>query len=70
VGFFNLDDVVKAHKVGLLSALLADCTANDLALLKHELSNYAEKQDKLGDYKRLIEELEFLLDERLAAEQK
>jgi hypothetical protein len=68
MGFYRLDEVIQAFKAGLLNALLADYNANDLGLLKHEVASYAEKMDLIADLSPLIEHLEFLIDERQAAE--
>lgn len=67
MGFFNLHDVVKAHKAGILESYLATYSVNDLVVLKHEMLGCAEKEDLLTDLNQLVEDLEFIIDEKLAA---
>ena len=70
MGFFNLDDVVKAHKAGILESFLSTYSLNDLAMLRHELLGCAEKEDLLSDLDVLVTDLEFLIDRRKAAAQR
>jgi hypothetical protein len=68
MGFYNLDEIIEAHKSGKLPEKLSSCGANDIAIIKHELAGFAEKKDLIMDYDRLIEDLDFMIDERLATE--
>jgi hypothetical protein len=70
MGFYRVEEIVDAFKKGNLDIVLADYSVNDLALLRHEVVGYAEKKDLLGDMDALVEELEFLIDTRRAAESK
>jgi hypothetical protein len=67
MGFFNLEDVVRAHRAGILDSFLASYSVNDLAMLKHEILGCAEKEDLIGDLAVLVEDLEELIDRRSAA---
>ena len=64
MGFFKLNDVVKAYRAGILESFLADYSVNDLVMLKHELLGCAEKEDLLTDLNQLVEDVEFIIDER------
>ncbi|HPQ67731.1 MAG TPA: hypothetical protein PKW95_01300 [bacterium] len=64
MGFFNLDDVIKAHKDNKLEEYLADFDINDLALMQNELEGYALKHNRQDDMKGLLITLENMLSER------
>ncbi len=64
MGFFNLDDVIKAHKDNKLEEYLADYDINDLALMQNELEGYAVKHNRQDDMKGLLITLENMLSER------
>ncbi|HPM78243.1 MAG TPA: hypothetical protein PK961_14225 [bacterium] len=64
MGFFNLDDVIKAHKDNKLEEYLADYDINDLALMQNELEGYAVKHNRQEDMKGLMITLANMLSER------
>ena len=70
MGFYNLDDIMKAHKAGILDSFLSTYSLNDLVMLKHELLGCAEKEDLITDLNALVEDLEFLIDRRETAAKK
>jgi len=64
MGFYNLDDIMAAHKKGKLEEKLVDYDLNDLAFLIHEMIGFAKKQNRQADMVPLINTLENILAER------
>ena len=64
MGFYNLEEIITAHKKGQLEAKLVDYDLNDLAFLIHEMIGFAKKQNRQKDLVSLINTLENIMDER------
>jgi hypothetical protein len=64
MGFFKLDDVIEAYRLGYLKDKVADMDLNDLVLLRHEVEGYAQKHRRVDELQPMVEMLDFLIDER------
>ncbi len=64
MGLIDLKQVIDAFKNGVLESLLAEYDLNGIALLRHELEGYANRNDTQDDFQALIEFVDRIIIQR------
>ena len=62
MGFFNLQEIVAAYKVGDLDKILKKYDPNDLALIVREMEQYLKKNESIEEHRLLLDAITRELD--------